>query len=148
MPDRNHTRSQSYQPFFTELSMEPNILGELSIAQGLFSVIESDVLKEDLLDLKDKLAKRMWEIIEVGLTKRQKQVVYLYNDGLTQNEIAKKLGINQTSVHKVLKGNIDNKNDKRRYGGAFKKINKLCKTDEKIIEILKEIQEICECIEL
>lgn len=89
MPDRNHTRSQSYQPFFTELSMEPNILGELSIAQGLFSVIESDVLKEDLLDLKDKLAKRMWEIIEVGLTKRQKQVVYLYNDGLTQNEIAK-----------------------------------------------------------
>jgi len=97
---------------------------------------------EKLLDLRERLKKELMRIIETGLTKRQRQVVKLSLKGKTQNEIANKLGINQTSVHKVIRGNIDYKNGKKRYGGAFKKLKKLCQNDEIIQGILEEIKDL------
>lgn len=44
--------------------------------------------------------------------------------GKTQNEIAEHLGITQSAVHKALRGNLDYRNDKKRYGGIFKKLKK------------------------
>ena len=144
MADRNRNRSDSYQVYLLEVSVSPFILGDLSCAQGISYRLEPYDEKESLLELREQLKKRLWEIIEEGLTKRQKQVVKLYiEEGLTQNEIAKTLGINQTSVHKVIRGNIDYKNGKKRYGGAFKKIHKLCQTDEEIQRILEEIKDLC-----
>ena len=148
MPDRNATRSGPYQINILELATNPFILNDLSSAQGMTYRIQPTLYNEAMMDLKDKLNKRMWEIIETGLTERQNQVIKLSMQGKTQNEIAKELGINQTSVHKVLKGNIDYKNGKKRYGGAIKKIIKLCQADPVIQEILKEIQETSECLEL
>jgi RNA polymerase sigma factor (sigma-70 family) len=146
--DRDKNRSDSYQPYLLETSVCPHIMGDLSLAQGMMYKLQPFGYNEELLDLKEELKKRVWELIEFGLTKRQKEVIKLYVQNKTQNEIAKELGINQTSVHKVIKGNIDYKNQKKRYGGAIKKISKLCKSDEKIQEILKKIQEINECVEL
>lgn len=103
---------------------------------------------ETLYELRDQLKARLWEIIDSGLTHRQQEVVKLSILGYTQNEIAKKLGINQTSVHKVIRGNIDYKNGRKRYGGAYKKIIKLCQADERIQEILLEIRETYEMLEL
>ena len=146
--DREVNRSNGYQALFLETNVCPFVIADLSLAQGLVYKLQPFAYNEELLDLQDELKKRVWEIIEEGLTKRQKEVIKLYIQNKTQNEIAKQLGINQTSVHKVIKGNIDYKNGKKRYGGAIKKISKLCQLDEKIQEILKQIQEINECYEI
>lgn len=144
--DRDRNRSDSYQIVLLETSVCPFVLSDLSLAQGM--VYRMQPYNEELLDLRDKLRKRMWEIIDEGLTKRQREVIKLYVQDKTQNEIAKQLGINQTSVHKVIRGNIDYKSGKRRYGGAIKKIKKLCQADEEIQEILKQIQELNELFNL
>lgn len=141
--NKRRNRSDQYQWHLMEISVSPFILGDLSLAQGMSYRLEPFDKNEQLLDLKEKLRKRFWSIVESQLTDRQKQVIKLSCDGFTQNEIAKQLGINQTSVHKVISGNLDykNKNGKRRYGGALKKIKKICQMDEEIQDILKEIQE-------
>ncbi len=148
MIDRNRNRSDAYQWNLLEISVSPFILGDLSSAQGMTYRLQPIEENEKLLDLRDQLKIRLWKIIDVGLTERQKQVIKLSIEGLTQNEIARKLGINQTSVHKVLRGNIDYRNGKRRYGGAFKKIFKLCQFDNEIQHILEEIKDVYECLEL
>jgi len=159
MADRNRNRSDSYQIILLEHAVSPFILNDLSAAQGMNYKMRPDKYDEEYLDLREKLKKRMWELIEDGLTTRQKEVVKLSMEGFTQNEIAKQLGINQTSVHKVLRGNIDysakirdqNNNSvslKKRYGGAFKKITKLCQSDPEIQNILKDMLEVQECLEL
>ena len=156
MANRNSTRSSSYQDRLLEISTNPMVLSDLSLAQGMTYRIRPEVYDERYLDLREKLKARMWELIEL-LTERQRQVIKLSVEGFTQNEIAKKLGINQTSVHKVLRGNIDyskkfkNNSEKKshvRYGGAFKKLIKLCAADPEIQEILNEMRELQECLEL
>jgi predicted DNA-binding protein YlxM (UPF0122 family) len=143
MADRNRNRSDSYQIYLLEVSVSPFILGDLSTAQGMTYRLQPLGESDMLYDLREQLKVRLWQIIEAGLTDRQKEVIKLsVEEGLTQNEIAKKLGINQTSVHKVIRGNIDYKNGKKRYGGAFKKIDKLCQADEEIQRILEEIREL------
>lgn len=146
--DRYNNRSNSYQSVLLEIPSNPHILSDLSTAQGLIFKIERYEAYEKIMDLKEKLKVKVFEIMEVGLTKRQLEVVTLWLSGRTQNEIAKVLGINQTSVHKVIKGNIDYKNGKKRYGGALKKITKLCMADEDIQELLLELQDLYESIEL
>ena len=158
MPTRDKNRSDSYQNWIMERCVSPFILNDLSSAQGMTYRIRPDIYDEKYLDLREQLKKRMWELVEIGLTERQKQVVKLSMEGLTQNEIAKKLGINQTSVHKVIRGNIDYSNKKsknngeivkpKRYGGALKKLTKLCQADLQIQNILKEMVEVQECLEL
>ncbi len=149
MTDRSGNRSDHYQYLLLEISVCPFTISDLSSAQGMNYRLKPFDYSEKLLDLKDQLKKRMWEIIDAGLTERQKEVIKLWAKGKTQNEIAKLLGINQTSVHKVIKGNIDYATScKKRYGGAFKKIAKLCANDEDIQKILTEIREINECLEL
>ena len=145
--DREVNRSNGYQALFLETNVCPFVIADLSLAQGLVYKLQPFAYNEELLDLQDELKKRVWEIIEEGLTKRQKEVIKLYIQNKTQNEIAKQLGINQTSVHKVIKGNIDYKSGKRRYGGALKKIKKLCRADKLIQDILLNIQELSEYLE-
>jgi predicted DNA-binding protein YlxM (UPF0122 family) len=161
MPDRTTNRSNAYQPNLLEISVNPNILGDLSSAQGMTFKMQPFDYNEQLLDLKEELKKRMWEIIEKGVTKRQIEVLKLYIQGYTQSECAQLLNINQTSIHKILQGNLDyrSKNDennrayrlkknKRRYGGVIKKIRRLCKEDPTIQRILNDIAEICESMEV
>jgi predicted transcriptional regulator len=61
--------------------------------------------------------------------------------GKTQNEISNELGKHQTTIHKILQGNIDYNNQKKRYGGALKKIRKLCQKNEKVQSILVKMRE-------
>jgi predicted transcriptional regulator len=67
--------------------------------------------------------------------------------GKTQNEIAEHLGITQSAVHKALRGNLDYRNDKKRYGGIFKKLKKICGVSDKIQEIIIEIDRLKERVE-
>jgi len=148
MADRTRNRSDGYQNIIMEIAVSPFILGDLSSAQGMTYRLQPYEENELLLNLREELKVRFWQIVNSGLTERQRQVIKLSIDGYTQNEIAKQLGINQTSVHKVIRGNIDYKNGKKRYGGALKKIHKLCLVDKEIQRILDEIKDLYDCLEL
>lgn len=57
------------------------------------------------------------------LTPHQKKVLKMWERGLTQQEIAKKLGCHQTAIQKALNGNFDY-NAGKKFGGIFKKLAK------------------------
>ena len=96
MPDRSRNRSDSYQSALMEIAVSPFILGDLSSAQGMTYRLQPYEENERLLNLRDQLKVRLWQIIDSGLTERQKQVIKLSMEGFTQNEIARKLGIKST----------------------------------------------------
>lgn len=76
------------------------------------------------------------------LTPHQKTILTMRLTGKTQNEIAEHLGITQSAVHKAMHGNIDYKNNKKRYGGIIKKLRKICTNNPRIVRILSEIEAI------
>jgi len=134
-------KSDSYQYKIVEISVDPNILGDFQSNQGLRGQLNMAKYSDKFLELRQKLMGEVIRIINSSLTKRQTEVVTLRLEGLTQSQIADKLGVHQTTVHKLLQGNIDYSNGKKRYGGAIKKLKKICKKDEKVLLILKEKEE-------
>jgi DNA-directed RNA polymerase specialized sigma24 family protein len=74
-------------------------------------------VREELLDL-------LRELVATQLTPRQREIVELsYVDGLTQAEIAERLGIRQQVVSKHLFGVV---RDGKRIGGAIRRLRQLC----------------------
>jgi len=139
--DKTATRSAGYQHVIVELLCSPEILAERSDAQGYSGVINNCAQHEELMDLKDQLIVEFWRLVDTKLTPRQAEVLHLYSEGLTQIEIAKKLGVNQSSITKSINGNCDYKNGKVIYGGSRKKLIKLSKSDPKIREILEKMKD-------
>ncbi len=142
MRDFTKNRSDKYQHILLELLCDPSLLVEISEARGMSGILNSSIYNEELYDLKDKLNSAFWRIIRAELTDRQCEVIELYADGYTQTEIAKKLGVNQSSITKSINGNCDYKNGKRVYGGAKKKLRKIADTDPEIQDLLYRIAEI------
>lgn len=98
---------------------------------------------DEMIGLTEDLLERVTELIETRLTDRQTEVVQkIFFEQKTQMEVADSLGLCQTTIHKILKGNIDYANGRKRYGGALKKLKKLCDSDLEIQNILNKIQEI------
>ena len=67
--------------------------------------------------------------------------------GKTQMEIAKALGVNQSSITKCINGNVDYKNKDNKgkpttYGGVRLKLQKIVKEDKKVTEILAKIADL------
>lgn len=100
------------------------------------------------MDLMQELADKIRFIVDNKLTERQKVVIQkIYYEGKTQTEAAQELGIVQPSVHKSLLGNLIylnnfSKEPHKRYGGAFKKIRKICDNDAEIQNILNKIEKL------
>jgi hypothetical protein len=64
----------------------------------------------------------IWEeLLSLNLTDRQKQAVHMARQGLTQSEVAAKLGVNQSSIAKIWAGTPDQKTGVY-YGGIEKKL--------------------------
>jgi hypothetical protein len=77
------------------------------------------------------------------LTSRQSEVVKkIYFEQKTQMEVADSLGLCQTTIHKIIAGNVDYLHGGKRYGGALKKLKKLCMADPEIQEILDGISQL------
>jgi len=140
--DFTKNRSDKYQHVLIELLCDPCLLVEISESRGMPGLLNYSSYNEELYDLKDKLNAAFWRIIKTELTDRQCEVIELYADGYTQTEIAKKLGVNQSSITKSINGNCDYKNGKRVYGGAKKKLRKIADSDEEIQNLLARIAEI------
>jgi DNA-binding CsgD family transcriptional regulator len=135
------SKSDPVQFKYREVSLEPALLGNFCESDGIYG---TDFQKTDeLLDLIDELNECIRKIILTRLTDRQREVMTLiYYDGMTQTEIALKLGLCQTTVHKTAAGNLDYKNGGKRYGGAIKRIKRLCDEDPRIQFVINRISEI------
>ncbi len=136
-------KSKSYQYKIVEISFEAAKLNNFSNERGMSRVLMDNASDEKIVDLKEALLDEIYEIVNGAfLTEHQKKILFMRLMGKTQNEIAEHLGITQSAVHKAMHGNIDYKNQKKRYGGIVKKLQKICKTHPRINEILAEIAKI------
>ena len=133
-------KSKLYQYKIVEISFEQNKLDNFSEARGIGHILSENEPHEKINKLRVDLIDELYDIISGDyLTKHQKKILMMRLMGKTQNQIAEHLGITQSAVHKAMHGNIDYKNDKKRYGGIVKKLKKLCKNNEKIQTILNDI---------
>lgn len=139
---RKKNKSDSYQHKIVEISVDPFMLSDFPMTNGLGAQLNLAKHSEEFHELKEKLIEEIHRIIHENLTTRQAEVILLRLQGKTQMEIADKLHIHQTTVHKLISGNLDYKHDRKRYGGAIKKIKKICEQDKKIQEILENIREL------
>lgn len=127
---------------YVEISIDPNLLSNFSNEEGMEAFLLSHSSSEEFQKLKQDLLEEVMNIINNCLTDKQKEVMRMtYLEGKTQNEISSELGKHQTTIHKILQGNIDYNNQKKRYGGALKKIRKLCANSKKIQNILDQMRE-------
>jgi len=141
---KRRNRSDQYQWMILESPVQSEMLESFSNAESIYDRLNPYAYSEELLDLEDQLKVEFWRIVESCLTPRQKQVIRLTADGYTQTEIAKYLGVNQSSVTKSLHGNVDYKGGRKIYGGTSRKLHKALKADPKVQEILDQIDEVRE----
>ena len=94
-------------------------------AGSLFdSLVSADVDDAAAAEEREELFALLRELVATGLTARQREIVDLfYRDGLSQGEIAARLGITQQVVSKQLFGVV---RDGRRIGGAIRRLRQLC----------------------
>ena len=137
---KRKNRSDAYQVFFLESAFSSEMMEVFCNTDSISHRLNPFEYDEELIDLEDQLKVEFWRVVD-SLTDRQKEVLKLYSDGYTQMEIAKKLHVNQSSITKSLRGNVDYSKNKRSYGGSEKKIKKIIESDEKIREILRKMQE-------
>ena len=116
-------KSKSYQYKIVEISFESLKLNNFSSDRGMGQVLMDNSCDERITDLKEELLDEIYDIVNGAyLTEHQKKILFMRLMGKTQNDIADHLGITQSAVHKAMHGNIDYKNQKKRYGGIIKKL--------------------------
>jgi predicted XRE-type DNA-binding protein len=134
-------KSDHYQHRILEISLDPNKLNNFSNESGITKHIAESVFPDEILELRQNLLEEIYNIINNGsLTAHQKKVLTMCLSGATQNEIAESLGVTQSAIHKCMHGNIDYRNNKKRYGGVIKKLQKLSRSNPKIKTILDQIE--------
>lgn len=86
--------------------------------------VAEDARDEETAAVRDEMLDLFRELVATALTPRQREIVELaFVDGLTQAEIAARLGISQQVVSKSLFGVVRNG---RRIGGAIRRLRQLC----------------------
>jgi DNA-binding CsgD family transcriptional regulator len=141
-------KSKNYQYKIVEVAFDQSKLNNFSEDKGIGGILSNNAYSEELLDLREQLLEEVYTVVNSELlTEHQKKVLFMILMGKTQNEIAEHLAITQSAVHKALRGNLDYRNDKKRYGGIFKKLKKICKGSGKIQEILLEMDKLKEKVD-
>ena len=140
---KDRIRSKKYQYKMVEISYEQHKLNNFPENKGITTILTENSYSDEIVAYRSELIEELFNIINSeNLTEHQRTVLYHVLSGKTQNEIANELGITQSAVHKALRGNLDYKNKRKRYGGVFKKLKKLCKENPKVLEILSGIEEL------
>jgi hypothetical protein len=135
-------KSDNIQYQYRELLVAPDVMA--NIHHSVIAYDQVDYQKKDELhELTERLIEAVNELIATKLTDRQSEVVQkIYFEQRTQMEVADSLGLCQTTIHKILKGNIDYSNGGKRYGGALKKLRKLCSNSPEIQGIITRMTQI------
>lgn len=97
---------------------------------------------QQILVWRDRLMEILFEKVK-ELTERQREIVEgIYIKGYNQTDLANKLGVHQTTVHKTLHGNVVHYKDKthpcngKRYGGSLPKLKRMMMEDGEVIGLL------------
>lgn len=144
MKSQRQNRSDKYQYLICEVNASDEFLQSFSNEESIEYTLNPFKYDEQILELQDRLRDRFWALAKEMMTERQWEVARLYVDGYTQMEIAKMLGVNQSSITKSLNGNTDYQNRKKTYGGLKKKMRKIASQDPEIQELLAKINELKE----
>ena len=146
--DERGTRSDKYQWVIRELPWDFSAndgvtTHQFTNADSIYAVLNQYEYNEHILDLREKLRACFWKLAREVCTARQYEVLELYSQGMTQSEIAKKLGCIQSSINKSLRGNTDYSKEKygKSYGGVIKKLRKAISEDQEIQCLITEIKE-------
>lgn len=147
--ERKAVRSDKYQWVILEVTVSDDHLNSFSNQNGLFHALNPFEYNEEIQILEDELLVEVMKVVNNNLTENQKNIMLMRLDGYTQCEIAKVLGIHQSSVHKSIMGNLDVKKGltyvhKKRYGGTIHKLKKLIAQNKRVQQILLEISELRE----
>jgi predicted XRE-type DNA-binding protein len=150
--DRTKNRSDHYQSNLLEISCDPSIITRAMEDDGMATMLNPFSYNEEEEELKEELRLAFWRLVNTKLTSRQKEVITLYCQKLTQTEIAKLLSVNQSSITKSMNGNCDYNKGKNgeggkdggrtNYGGSKKKLSRAAEEDEEIQIILKKLREL------
>ncbi len=97
-------RSEAYQSLILEISYPHELLDIFSDTDSVYKKLNPFSYNDDIAELQELLNVELWRIINDNLTERQKEVVRMSAEGKTQIEIAKALGVNQSSITKCLTG--------------------------------------------
>lgn len=152
MSEKRANRSNAYQHLFGEVLVAMETLEAFHEDASIYKRLNPHEYNEAVAELEEQLRIEFWRLVNDNLTPRQKQVIELVSlQKLTQQEAAKILGVNQSSITKSLHGNVDyskrdenNKKTKIVYGGSLRRIRKLALEDEKIKQILYKISDLRE----
>lgn len=137
-----NNKSKFYQHKIVEISFDQNKLSNFSTERGIGYILAENEISDKISELRSDLIEQLYDVINSDLlTEHQQKILWMRLMGKTQNEISEHLGITQSAVHKSLHGNIDYRNNKKRYGGIIKKLKKICHGNEEIQKILRQISE-------
>lgn len=129
-------QSDRYQHIFCEVVFNPVDLVKLSNQHSIFGTADAERKAEVI----EELHRNFWRLIDCHLTEHQRLIVRLSALGLTQTEISKLTGRNQSSISKSKIGNeMYYAGGKRKYGGSFKKLRDLANTDPVIKDLINEL---------
>lgn len=144
--DSRPNRSRRYQYLFLELACPSELLESVPNNESIHKRLNPFAYNDAIIELEEELRVEFWRVVKDNLTERQQEVIKLTSFGETQQYIANKLNINQSSITKSLHGNVDyitdvvtGKRSKSSYGGIFRKLRKILADDPKVQAILKEI---------
>jgi DNA-binding NarL/FixJ family response regulator len=88
MARKKKNKSDSYQHKIVEIAVDPYILNDFSLSEGLGSQLNLAKYSEAFYELRQQLMREVLRIINSDLTKRQCEVMLLRLEGLTQTQIA------------------------------------------------------------
>lgn len=162
--ERRRVRSDSYQYLLLETVISSEMMDNFTNNESIEFRLNPFHYNDELKELEEQLKVEFWRIVSEHLTERQQKVLELYSFGKTQMEIAKILGVNQSSITKSLNGNVDyrernaegkvvkdndrsdnvGKRSRRSYGGSRRRLCKIIESDEKIQNILNKMKELRE----
>lgn len=136
-------KSKLYQHKIVEISFDQHKLNNFPNERGISYILSENETHDHIADLRETLLNEIYDVVHGEyLTEHQKKILLMRLMGKTQNEIAEHLGITQSAVHKAMHGNIDYKNNKKRYGGIIKKLKKICRNNDKVQELLQQIDDV------
>ena len=133
--------SDKYQHLFYESTYDDIVWDMISRRHQSETSLTAEQ-KEELYSLDDQLQFCMWLLIDTQLSTKQRAILQMLKIGMTQTEMAEELGINQSSIHKALHGNVDYQGGVvKRFGGIAKRLEKLIRISPDIHEIMEQIDE-------
>lgn len=139
--DKRAIRSEKYQWTIVETTWgyHNNTPIDYINEEGLYY---GNIIPQLTAELNDLAFKRLYEVAEKCLTDRQFSVISNLLKGSTQMEVAKLLGVNQSSVNKSINGNISYEDGGFRHGGTTKKLSHNLIKDNEYRLIIKKLDEL------